>query len=307
MRTMKTILTLAILTGMTACSDAGRRNLDEERGNRTYQAAMADYAAGRLKEAIDGLEKVLRADPGNTSARFQLACLQQDKLNDYLAAICNYREYILQSPGSEKVSIARERSAICERQLVSVLSKKMNLTDSAGLVDENARLKGENKKLSDENRELKKTLEEVRGKFASTARDNENLRRLISSVGSEDEKSRPTLLPSDRDLLDDDGADDLDKAKFAADVKGLLDDESHETTDTPFKVTEKKTEAKLAATEPPHEPRPKTYVVQDGDTLYKLAVRFYGVRSAWTKIRDANKTEISTDGRVRAGQTIRLP
>ena len=53
--------------------------------------------------------------------------------------------------------------------------------------------------------------------------------------------------------------------------------------------------------------RPPTYVVQEGDTLYKIALRFYGRVAAWRLIRDANKTLISNDGRVRAGQTITLP
>ena len=53
----------------------------------------------------------------------------------------------------------------------------------------------------------------------------------------------------------------------------------------------------------------KYYVhkVQEGDTLYKIAVRFYGSIKAWRMIRDANKAVISTDGRVQAGDTIRLP
>ncbi|MBO7684125.1 MAG: LysM peptidoglycan-binding domain-containing protein [Kiritimatiellae bacterium] len=53
--------------------------------------------------------------------------------------------------------------------------------------------------------------------------------------------------------------------------------------------------------------RPPTYEVQEGDTLYKIAVRFYGSIRAWKLIRDANKALISTDGRVQAGETIRLP
>ncbi|MBR3222406.1 MAG: LysM peptidoglycan-binding domain-containing protein [Kiritimatiellae bacterium] len=63
---------------------------------------------------------------------------------------------------------------------------------------------------------------------------------------------------------------------------------------------EKKADGKAAV-------RPPTYEVQEGDTLYKIAVRFYGSIRAWRMIRDANKTLISTDGRVQAGDTIRLP
>jgi nucleoid-associated protein YgaU len=55
------------------------------------------------------------------------------------------------------------------------------------------------------------------------------------------------------------------------------------------------------------EGRPREYTVEDGDTLYKIAERFYGRSSAWVKIRDANKTIISVDGRVKAGDRIVLP
>ena len=61
------------------------------------------------------------------------------------------------------------------------------------------------------------------------------------------------------------------------------------------------------ASEPLHEERPPTYVVVEGDTLYKIALRFYGRTSAWRVIRDANKTKISVDGRVRVGDEIHLP
>ena len=53
--------------------------------------------------------------------------------------------------------------------------------------------------------------------------------------------------------------------------------------------------------------RPPVYVVQEGDTLYKIALRFYGRKSAWRMIREANKVTIPPDGRVKAGQSIKLP
>ena len=62
-----------------------------------------------------------------------------------------------------------------------------------------------------------------------------------------------------------------------------------------------------AAVEPPHEERPEYYEVQEGDTLYRIALRFYGRRDAWKKIQEANKATISSDARIRIGQKIRLP
>ncbi|MDD4016619.1 MAG: LysM peptidoglycan-binding domain-containing protein [Kiritimatiellae bacterium] len=51
----------------------------------------------------------------------------------------------------------------------------------------------------------------------------------------------------------------------------------------------------------------KTYVVQPGDTLFRVAEKFYGDSMGWKKIRDANRTRIDPDGRIRAGQIIVVP
>ena len=53
--------------------------------------------------------------------------------------------------------------------------------------------------------------------------------------------------------------------------------------------------------------RPSTYVVQSGDNLMSIALRFYGSRSKWRDIQKANMVTIPADGRVKAGQTIKLP
>jgi len=51
----------------------------------------------------------------------------------------------------------------------------------------------------------------------------------------------------------------------------------------------------------------RTYVVQPGDTLFRVAERFYGDSTQWKRIRDANRGRIDADGRIRAGQIIEVP
>lgn len=118
-------------------------------------------------------------------------------------------------------------------------------------------------------------------------------------------------LPSERDLLDEDDVTGMDRIKFSEDVSNLIAEEKAETSEAaPFGKTVKREKAKPvqeALPEPPHEARPKEYVVEEGDTLFKLAMRFYGRRSAWTLIRDANKAVVSPDGRIRQGQKLVLP
>jgi len=52
---------------------------------------------------------------------------------------------------------------------------------------------------------------------------------------------------------------------------------------------------------------PRTHVVQPGETLYGIAEKYYGSTTHWKKIRDANKTRIDPDWRVRAGQILVIP
>lgn len=53
--------------------------------------------------------------------------------------------------------------------------------------------------------------------------------------------------------------------------------------------------------------RRRTYVVKPGDTLVQLSVKFYGTKTQWKKIRDANRATIDPDGRIRPGQIIVVP
>jgi LysM repeat protein len=52
-------------------------------------------------------------------------------------------------------------------------------------------------------------------------------------------------------------------------------------------------------------PEQRTHVVNDGDTLYRLAARFYGDGRLWTRIAEANGIDDPTS--LRAGQTLIIP
>lgn len=335
--TIKIAASVAIALGAAACDWSTAKELKEDRNERLYKTAMTDYSAGRIDLAVSGFEKTLRANPSNASARFQLASLLQDHKRDYLSALCQYREYLLQCPSSDKSDLARERAEICERQYVAHILNQMK--DGEGPVaKEIARLKADSDKANAEIARLASELAKVSEERDAAKRDSGFARRLVRSVGEGESAEKPDIFKSATDLLDDDGSADrikysadirnliaeeddegMDRAKLASDIKALVEEEESETSTTPFAVAEKKQEQEggVQTSEKPAdnfsrntaklEPRPDTYVVQEGDTLYKIALRFYGKRSAWTRIRDANKAVISTDGRVNAGAKIKLP
>ncbi len=319
----------------------------EERLSRTYQAAMADYSAGRLDAAMAGFAKTIAADGDNASARFQLACLQHDYKRDYLAAICNYKEYLRLEGSSDKASLARERIALCEAELARELAKKYDLAGGEALLEESRKARAE---LADAEKQLArgaKEYEEAQKRIATLQQENSRLRRMVTAIGEDDASSataKSTLdLASAKSLAEDEDsalAPDPALRAGAADAASLAEDEDEKTfaglesakallaeadedenapgssdlipaDAAPAPAGARlsdlgKTSAAPAAPASPQE-RPATYKVEEGDTLYKIALRFYGKTSAWKQIRDANKATISTDGRVNTGQVIVLP
>ncbi len=60
---------------------------------------------------------------------------------------------------------------------------------------------------------------------------------------------------------------------------------------------------------PPAAPAPelKTYTVQPGDTLSKIAKQFLGNANAYMKIFEANKDKLSDPNKIQVGQVLNIP
>ena len=319
------LFALIALSFLAACDSRTSGEFKAERANGLYQSAMADYTAGRLDAAAKGFEKALRADPGNASARFQLACLQQDSRHDYLGAYCSYREYLLIAPDSDKAKLAKERLAICEKMLVDEMVKKARDVGGPVTTAEVERLNAEILRLKDEGTKTAAALKDSNEKLGRLVGENARLRKLMASVSGEDEEpTKQADITSVKDLLDEDETEEGDAMATALDdakalnalaeaedtafgsESSLLPQQAADAKDKKKAISDAEKKMK-AARQMQKDAIPDTYVVQDGDTLYKIAMRFYGRTSAWKQIREANKATISTDGRVRTGMTIRLP
>lgn len=295
---MKRLMALLALTTLTACDYAARNDLRNEREDRVYREAMDDYRAGRMDAAVKGFEKAVRNDPSNASARFQLACLHQDLKKDFLSAYCGYREYLFQHPESDRAKLAKDRLVVCEKELAKVLAEKYGLNDAKSQETELAALRAELKTYKDRVTAAEKNLgiSQERVRALSAEKD-----RLVASIkGDEDAaeadsgKDELAAILKEKDLLDEEDETSAGSSLIPVrDTKASLKPEKKP-------VAEEKTPPKA----PDH---PKTYVVEDGDTLYGISKRFYGSIQYWKQIREANKALISSDNRLRAGDTLVLP
>ncbi len=52
---------------------------------------------------------------------------------------------------------------------------------------------------------------------------------------------------------------------------------------------------------------PRTYVVQEGDSLTRISLRSYGTRSRWREIFEANRDILDNENSLRPGQSLKLP
>lgn len=58
---------------------------------------------------------------------------------------------------------------------------------------------------------------------------------------------------------------------------------------------------------PADNPYAQTYVVQSGDSLSKIAQRFYGDASLYNKIFEANRDILKDPNKISPGQKLRIP
>ena len=314
----KTATAILALMTLTACDNVGNSDFARDRADSTYRAAMSDYQAGRLPQAIEGFRKVCVANPANASARFQLACLLQDSVKDYAGAFCAYREYLLQCPKSEKAKLAADRLAVCEREMAKALAEKYAPQAARDAMRQSQESQAARTKAETDLAKVTKELETANRELASLRQENARLKNYMRgdedepTVASKDEiAAAKALAGEDAEAVAANPANDLAEAKRLADEDGA---EAAplivQASDAKAKRAAQEAAEKQKADKPdpyPHETRPETYVIQEGDTLYKIAIRFYGRASFWQRIRNANRATISTDGRLRVGQKIILP
>ena len=331
-------LAVASICCLLGCGQAGDAPNSSVRAN-----AMEDYQAGRYEPAIAGFEKVLKSDPKDHLAHFQLATLLQEQRKDYLGAIVHFRLYLDMRPSDDKTTLAADRIEECTSMLLAEKTRKdggvtaraaSSVSADKKRAEENARLLKEAARLRDENKNLRYLLSKLgESNKGRTSLLTPDVKKMLADlrVSEDEEPRRKSIIPTDKELLDDvedDGPtvtspevkDQISKVKREEDsgvtrpppIKKppLIVDNSPEPDPKPVPRAARGAGALdglLGGKKDAAPARPSTYVVQPGDNLMSIALRFYGARSKWRDIQKANMVTIPADGRVKAGQTIKLP
>lgn len=118
----------------------------------------------------------------------------------------------------------------------------------------------------------------------------------------ERENEKPLRLNPEALALNDEEESELAK-KSGSDLLPQSADKDNSEVTTPVRSTPPKGFYKNEKTDQ----KPEYYIVKEGEGLMQIAKRFYGDKSRWKKIREANKATVGPNGQVRAGQKLRLP
>ena len=321
-------LSLIIMLGGTLLAGCQRSSVSEQ-DSRDHESPLIRRAlereqVGDLDGAIATYEEVLQETPKLTSAHFHLALLLQDYRKDYMGAIYHYRQYERLRPDSEKKALLRERTRICQQLLVAQMLSSGDVAISRKQIELVTEIDKLNKRLSlleGEKSTLSEQKEALERQLAEQKSETDRLRRLLdrvmpSSAAEEPHSVLPRLNPST-----------TLQAPPVTPPPAVVSVPAAPVAEPP--VVAKPVAPSVLAPPPllkatvpaaaPSEPEPvhpapmpitaatRTYVVQPGDSVYRIAERVYGEPMQWKKIRDANKDRLGPDNQVRVGQVLLIP
>jgi nucleoid-associated protein YgaU len=86
-----------------------------------------------------------------------------------------------------------------------------------------------------------------------------------------------------------------------------MPDDSNDKPDFSDVVSGSSSTASAPKNAPAAASEPRTYVVAGGDSLSKIAKKFYGDANAWRRIYEANKDVVKNPDVIQPGWKLRIP
>jgi len=250
--------------------------LSTEADEPLYRDGQQMEKQGRTQEALNAYLKLIakRGDQAPDS-HLDAGLIYFYHIKDPIDAIYYFRKYLEMEPNSRQAVYVRGLIDAAKREFASTLPAQPLENQSAHLD-----MLDQVNRLQNENNELKSELAALRAGVPAGAVHSANGSPAASLYA-------PPVVPVTG------GAESEEPASAAAVVPVPPDD----------------------AAPPPASPAARaaapaagrTHAVVKGDTLYSLALHYYGNRSKWRQIYAANREQLPTPGALRIGMTLRIP
>ncbi len=238
---------------------------------------------GRTQEALAAYLKVIavRGDQAPES-HLEVGLIYLEHIHDPIEAIYYFRKYLELEPNSRQAGLVRGLVDTAKREFARTLPGQP-LDSQAARLDQG-------------------------GQIESLQRENEDLRAEITALRA----GQPAPVPhvaGDGSATSDRAASPLFVAPAAAPPQA--------DSQSPIKPAPLEADASLgpadnppaAAQAAPAKPaEARTHTVAKGDTLYSLAQKYYGNRSKWRELLEANRNQLpSANTPLKIGMELRIP
>lgn len=280
---------------MAACERVEQGNFMAEVDEQGFRRGKELIRQGRNQEALTEFQKVIEKRGLNNApeSHLELGLLYQYHIRDPIAAIYHYRRFRELKPTSPQADLVRQRIDAATREFAGTLPgdpmsnlEKYDMTDVV-------------QQLQRENEQLKTELARARAAVVPrpTRRDALPLEESENVV----ETNGPAhLAQNDSPLVSpDQGPVETAPALPPPTRSGILN--------PPTPATSQATSTPPRTVQPPPSSGRK-HVIVKGDTIMSLAQKYYGNRSRWRDILEANRDQLrSQDDPLRIGMELKIP
>lgn len=291
-----TLLALAALLFVSGCERGDVSPFTAESDEPGYRRGKELLRQGRNQEALAEFQKVIEKRGLNNApeSHLELGLLYQHHIRDPIAAIYHYRRFRELKPNSPQADLVRQQIDASTREFARTLpAQPMDNMERYDMSDVVQRLQRENEQLKSEL---------ARQRAAAFAKVTPN---------------------NDSPVLNDEPVTETSGPAYSASVPepSPVGRPSSEPVSPPVSqpVSPPSPRPPAVASQPPPYQPPATragtppsaagkkHVVVKGDTLMSLAQRYYGNRSKWRDIAEANRDQLKGKNDLHIGMELKLP
>lgn len=293
------LLAAALLAfGLAACGDDSRQSYATEVDEPYYRQAEQMKRAGRQQESLSAYLKVIekRGDDAPES-HLEAGLIYAQHIRDPIAAIYHFRKYLSLRPNSAQAPLVKQRIDAAIRDFARTLPAQPldNQVQRVDLIAAMDKLKLENDLLKQQVADL----QAGRQPSVDTA--------ATESAGERVVRTAPSPSPASAGSSGNSFAINLDSLPTVRTRPTPARQEpppSAPATRPATATTQRQTPASPTS---PSTRGARTHTVGKGDTLMSLSLRYYGTRSRWRDIYQANRGAMRNESDIRIGTQLTIP
>lgn len=283
-------LLAAAALALAGCGDDGRQSYATEADEPYYRQAEQMKRANRQQEALSAYLKVIekRGDDAPES-HLEAGLIYLHHIRDPIAAIYHFRKYLSLRPNSAQAPLVKQRIDAAIREFARTLpaqplETQLQRVDLIAAMD----------KLKLENDLLKQQVADLQ-------------------AGREPTAAAPLETPPERSGSPAPATSPGNANNFALNLDSMPTVRTRPTPASQEPPPAPATRAPAATTSKqapaPQQPArgARTHVVRAGDTLSKLSQQYYGNRTRWRDIYQANRGVMKNEGDLRVGMQLTIP